>query len=86
MRTITEKRRDEIAELYHSLNGQELEYFLCLSADRIGVPVPKGYHVDYQEALYFSINGGNIDLITREFNDEIEKRRGDQINNLLGDE
>jgi hypothetical protein len=86
MKTITEKRRDEIAELYHSLNGQELEYFLCLSADRIGVPVEKGDHVDYQQALYFSINGGNIDLITREFQDEIDKRRDEQINNLLEDE
>ena len=86
MKTITDKRREEIQELYHSLSGHELEYLLCLSADRIGVPVGKGDHVDYQEGLYFSINGGNIDLITKEFQSEIDKRRDDAINNLLEDE
>ena len=91
MEIMTKERRDELMDFYLNLNTHELEYLLCLSAERIIVPVDKGDDgVHCQEVIYANINGATIDLITEEFNEainrEMKKSQDKQIDNLLNDE
>lgn len=90
MENLTKERRDQIMDFYLTLNTHELEYLLCLSADRLMVPVDKGDAVHCQEVIYANINGAMIDLITKDFNEainrEIKKDQDKQIDNLLNDE
>lgn len=90
MENLTNERRDQIMDFYLTLNNHDLEYLLCLASDRIGVPVDKGDHVDYQTMLFAHKHGAMIDIVTREFNErideEMEKRQDKQIDNLLNDE
>jgi len=87
---MTKQRRDQIMDFYLTLNTHELEYLLCLSADRLMVPVDKGDAVHRQEVIYANINGAMIDLITKDFNEainrEIKKDQDKQIDKLLNDE
>lgn len=86
MENLTNERRDQIMDFYLTLNNHDLEYLLCLAAERITVPVDMGDHVDCQTMLFAHKNGAFIDVVTKEFHNRIEEEKGKQIDNLLNDE
>ena len=90
MENLTNDRREQLMDFYLTLNTHDLEYLLCLMAERLMVPVDKGDSVHCQEVIYANINGGMIDIVTKDFHDaidrEMKKRQDEEIDNLLNDE
>lgn len=60
------------------MNTNDLEYFLNLASHRMVVPFSRGDDGVLCDDVYCAhINGAKIDLITKEFMDEIEKQKNE---------
>tara|TARA_E500000318_G_C3546376_1_gene206885 strand:+ start:578 stop:790 length:213 start_codon:yes stop_codon:yes gene_type:complete len=66
----------QIIDFYNQMNLTDLEYFLNLAAIRMVVPLAKEDDMVLCDDVYCAVtNGTKIDLITKEFAEEMEKRK-----------